>query len=77
MFRVSDYTVPYPVALVITLIYMQKVKYILTFMEMKSYYSSFETVNEASINYAQICGGKCKYLNTIRITCNSCVIKKR
>jgi hypothetical protein len=47
MFRVSDYTVPYPIALVIPLIYMQKIKYILIFMEIKSYYSSFEIGKEA------------------------------
>jgi len=35
--RVSDYTVSYQIALVITLIYTQQVKYILTFMEIKSY----------------------------------------
>jgi serine/threonine-protein kinase RIO1 len=62
MFRVSDYTMPYQVALVITLIYMQQVTYILTFTEIKSYYSSFETGKEANKNYAQKCGGNYKYL---------------
>jgi hypothetical protein len=62
MYRVSDYAVPYPVAPGVTLIYMQQVKYILTFMEIKSYYSSFETGKKANKNYAQRCGGNYNYL---------------
>jgi hypothetical protein len=57
MSRVSDHTVPYPLALVIMLIYMQQVKYLLTFTEIKNNYSSFEIGKEANKNCAQSCGG--------------------
>lgn len=48
MLKVSEYTVRYPVALVIMLIYRRQVKSILTFVEIKSYYKSFETGKKAN-----------------------------